>query len=451
MRLQFIAAFAALAAGSAFAAPPMTDPQGRTLVLHGFNTASSAKGSPDGMPWVTKADVDKESSALGFNFVRYLIHWSHIEPQKGVYNETYLDQVAERIGWYKANGAYVMLDFHQDVYGPYFGSNGAPSWATFTDGLPWKNVEPWSLTYLQPGVSRAWDNFWGTASDKGWLQDSYANMVKHVVQRFKDESAVIMIDIMNEPYGGALLWPVFEPAKLKPFYEKVISAVRSVTDRITVGYEPQAFGVNQGIASTLGTPAGNNLAYLPHIYPVLLETGSTYTGFAKWVIGNTISQWKYWRNKESSSVPIIIGEFGLNWHGSGNLDYVNDILDVADQLSGGFTYWSNDGGSWGPRNDDGSFNNLALTLARPYARVIAGKSASWSYNRSGRVLTVSWTADAKISGPTEVFIPAHVYPNGYSVQGSVSAFTQDYSASTRVLKLSGGASGQRYTIQIVPK
>ena len=55
---------------------------------------------------------------------------------------------------------YVLLDMHQDLYVPKFNGDGAPEWATYDDGLPVKQQNPWALTYLQPGVMRAFDNFW---------------------------------------------------------------------------------------------------------------------------------------------------------------------------------------------------------------------------------------------------------------------------------------------------
>jgi hypothetical protein len=75
----------------------------------------------------------------GFNFARFLLVWDALEPAPGVYDEAYLDRVAERIEWFRAAGIYVVLDMHQDVYGPVasdgreIGGNGAPPWFQ-TDG-----------------------------------------------------------------------------------------------------------------------------------------------------------------------------------------------------------------------------------------------------------------------------------------------------------------------------
>ncbi|KAI8866874.1 glycoside hydrolase, partial [Ramicandelaber brevisporus] len=136
MKLQLLVGIALLATVAA-AAAPFRDEFGRTIVLRGFNTAASSKHTADGMPWIRPENVAREARDVGSNFVRYLIQWAHIEPQPGVYNETYLDMTMERVGWYRDNGMHVMLDFHQDLWGANFTGNGAPAWATFTDGFAW--------------------------------------------------------------------------------------------------------------------------------------------------------------------------------------------------------------------------------------------------------------------------------------------------------------------------
>ena len=84
--------------GPEHAASSLTDSHGRSLVQHGFSTAGSAKSSPDGLPDFTEDDLDAEHTDMGTNFVRFLISWRMVEPSPGVYDEGYLDDVAERAG-----------------------------------------------------------------------------------------------------------------------------------------------------------------------------------------------------------------------------------------------------------------------------------------------------------------------------------------------------------------
>ena len=95
----------------------ITDSQGRALILHGTNSSGNAKHSEGHVPWIQEKDVEQEVVEWGFNFVRFLVFWDGIEPERGVFDEAYLDMVEERVNWYTSRGAYVMLDMHQDVYG----------------------------------------------------------------------------------------------------------------------------------------------------------------------------------------------------------------------------------------------------------------------------------------------------------------------------------------------
>ena len=57
--------------------------------------------------------------ALGFNVVRLVLNWSQLEPTAGTYSATYLNRVAQVVGWAREQGIYVILDMHQDQYSRY--------------------------------------------------------------------------------------------------------------------------------------------------------------------------------------------------------------------------------------------------------------------------------------------------------------------------------------------
>src|SRR5690625_4643829 len=176
-------------------APAITDEQGRTLTLRGFSTAGSAKGTDDGLPTIEPEDIDTEYRDMGTNFVRFLISWRAVEPEPGEYDSDYLDQVAKRVRWYQERGYHVMLDMHQDLYGnqiiPGSGvGNGAPGWATHTDGKSIDAQEQWEFYYLEPGVIRAFDNFWNTTGKHPELREHYVGAWKAVAERFSDSHEI---------------------------------------------------------------------------------------------------------------------------------------------------------------------------------------------------------------------------------------------------------------------
>ncbi|NYF97064.1 cellulase family glycosylhydrolase [Janibacter cremeus] len=365
--------------------PALTDEEGRSLTLRGFSTAGSAKQAPDGLPDLRPADIEAEYADMGTNFVRFLISWRAVEPEPGHYDQAYLDGVAERVDWYAERGYHVMLDMHQDLYGTeivpsHAVGNGAPGWATHSDGLPIGEHEMWELYYLDPGVIRAFDNFWNTTGEHPELRTHYVGAWEAVAERFADEPAVIAYDLMNEPYGGSLQGPAFEAGPLTSLYQSAADAIRTVDDSTWLCLEPQAMGVNWATPTGLGPvddprdgPA--RIAYCPHLYPLPMDLGSGYTGTTKTLVDGTVQTWltNTLRTSERlGDVPVVLGEFGLDTTKPGALEYVDAVYDVADDHGFGVAYWSRDPGSWGPYDAEGEPRNLVAALDRPYPRSVAG-------------------------------------------------------------------------------
>ncbi len=383
----------ASAAGAAGSPPYITDDQGRVLILHGLNTAGSAKGL-SGLPWITRDDVAREAQTIGTNSVRYLLQWKNIEPRPGVYDEAYLDAVAERVGWYRDQGMHVILDMHQDIYGPNgCGGNGAPTWAEDTGGQECVPQGQWELDYLEPAILHAFDSFWNYNGDHPELIRHYVAMFRHVAARFADDPAVLGYDLMNEPFGGTREL-AFEGPTLTPFYQRLIDAIRQVDTRHWIFAEPASVPANQGLASSLGAlhDTRGKVAFAPHLYPLALDLGGAYSGLTKLTVQAEMALWKQSMTATARrlGLPLWTGEYGAVSSG----EYVDDATALFDQMITGWAYWSNEPGTIGP---------IAANLARPYPRAIAGNPTRVAL--TGRTLTVSWTTRPGAHGPTEVWFP----------------------------------------------
>ncbi|GAA4059629.1 cellulase family glycosylhydrolase [Nonomuraea soli] len=441
-----------VAAATRSAPEPMarfiTDDQGRALMLHGFNTASSAKGTPDGLPKLTEADVEREYADMGTNFVRFLLQWRAVEPQPGVYDTKYLDQVAERVAWYGKRGYHVLLDMHQDLWGNSItpggeAGNGAPRWATHLDGLPVATGHwTWEMYYLEPGVIRAFDHFWNTTGEHPELMDRYAGAWKAVAARFKDDPAVIGYDLMNEPWGGSLQGAAFESGPLAELYRRCIKQIRSVDPANWIFVEPQAVGVNWGLPTALPSFDDDRVVLAPHLYPLPLDLGDGYEGGSREWTDRTVGWWKenMLRTAERLKAPIVLGEFGLDMTKPGSSEMVESVLDLGDELGMGRAYWSRDDGPWGPYTD-GRAGPLVKVMDRAYPRAIGGTPTRISAE-PGR-LTVEFEANG--SGPTEIYLPADEFPGG----GKASTGTASWDRARRILTVQTPASG-RVRLVITP-
>lgn len=151
-----------------------------------------------------KAEDFKYLKSLGMNLVRLGIFWDGVEPEPGKYDEEYLKKVDSIIKLAAENDICVFLDMHQDLYSAEF-EDGAPGWATLTDGNEYFKTELWSDAYLMcPAVQIAFDNFWKNtpAADGIGLQDHYQAMWKMLAKRYSGFANVIGYDVLNEPFPG---------------------------------------------------------------------------------------------------------------------------------------------------------------------------------------------------------------------------------------------------------
>lgn len=102
-------------------------PDGHALGLRGVNLHEDAKWTEGHL--VPLDDQERELVVRsGFNSVRMLTFWGAITPEPGVVDEAYLDGLEAEVQALSAEGLYIVLDMHQDLWGEPFG-NGAPEWA----------------------------------------------------------------------------------------------------------------------------------------------------------------------------------------------------------------------------------------------------------------------------------------------------------------------------------
>ncbi len=180
------------------------DGNGRQIIFNGINLVNK-NPSQGYIGDFSDPEIFKKFKNDGFNIIRLGIIWAGLEPEPGVYDEEYLKRIDKQIKLAEENGIHVFLDMHQDLYSILY-ADGAPEWATLTEGKPHYTGSIWSDSYLiSPAVQTAWDNFWNNtaASDGMGLQDHYAKAWKYVAKRYKGNNVVVGYDIMNEPFVGS--------------------------------------------------------------------------------------------------------------------------------------------------------------------------------------------------------------------------------------------------------
>lgn len=218
----------------------IVDEEGGEVILHGFNLVCKDK-SVGYLP----ACGEKEFQWMkkqGMNVLRLGVIWDGVEPESGKFDREYLRKLRAIAETAEKFGLYVFLDMHQDLFSVQF-SDGAPEWATLTDGLPHIPGEVWSDAYLQsPAVIRACDHFWQNSPgpDGVGLQDHCAAAWKTIMEEFEGCSNLIGCDFWNEPFPGSMGQQVLaamlegwtgEPCDSPEKFEKLWE---SVSDRETL-------------------------------------------------------------------------------------------------------------------------------------------------------------------------------------------------------------------------
>ena len=449
-------------------------------------------------PPLCEQDI-KDMAAMGFNSVRLPMSWSLLEPQRGRFNDLFLDRVAQVVGWARDYGMYVILDMHQNAYSRYVGRTdppslpgsatidlryytGAPAWATITDGLPsvWYSHQ----RELNPAVDEASTNFW---YNRDGIQDEYIATVAHVMSRFKNDSAVAGISVFNEPWPGWTLPPGFEDLLLFPFYRRLIDAVTGLRDGVpcpTHVFMPAICGYpDLGVHDTqhlffldaghlreitdlpthLGLPISSypNLVLGIHAYTHAF-TIDTLTNAPGYPPGGYDTSYR-WAEREAKAInaALFVTEFG----NEPDKDTVLLKQQLAEQElhRTGFAFWvwkENCGSQWGvfagPANcgsneaqpSSGCIRaDRVEMLARVYPEVTADPNPTYRYNPSDGSFTMR--AFGKFGQPpTVVVVPGNV--TGPITVGGAYAGEPSIEASHSGRTVTVYPSGGFFTIDVAP-
>jgi endoglycosylceramidase len=427
-----------------------TDLSGRVVMPRGFNFVQKwAPNTPEA------AGFDEDDAQLiaanGFNTVRLGVVLEFLMPSPGRIDTQYLDSIVRTADILIDEKLFVLLDFHQDGYGPATHGNGMPPWATITDGLPNPPAQ-FPLYYIQnPALQRAFDNFWANRAgpDGVPLQEHYATAMRAVAQRFAWNPYVLGYEPMNEPWPGTN-WspcvngcPDLEASLLRPFYDRMEAAVRSV-DRIHPIYEEPFVLFNFGQTDTSITGASTTKpapVLSTHVYALTPEDDA-----------KTMDRSVAAANRDSAAV--LVTEWGA----------VNDpatLTRLADQLDERllpWLFWSYNGhvalDSTLPLSGT-NLNTVVLdALTRPYPTAVNGTPTALDVD----VATKTFRLDYSTRRPdgrraprpltTSISVPNRFYPSGYTVKVTGAQVVSEPCAP--VLQLRNRPVAQQVTVRITP-
>lgn len=366
------------------------DDRGREMLLRGINSNSLVE-YPDYFQQtipLKRADV-QQMAALGFNFLRLPINWSLLEPQPDRFSGAYLKQIDQIVGWAEAEGLSVLVDFHQDRYNknlrPPDEADGAPEWATETDG----NECTYGVFFTSPCSVSAYDHFWNNDVMAGKpLQTHYLEAMVKVSRQLRDHRGLLGLEIMNEPTAGSLGPTVFERQQLWPFYNRMIDGLRKAGEKRMIWFEPNI--IRDVVDVDVGLPEkfsdDGNLVYAPHIYTGTFNGGGPDELRASYIAAV--------EEAKTYGAPFVDGEWG---GGSSEKDEMMRglKLDLQNEFRAGSAFWmwkQKEGFyNWHTVNEDNTLRQdsmRAQQLSQPHADRVPGQILSTTY-ADGLLTTVA--------------------------------------------------------------
>ena len=427
------------------------DDAGRERIFCGVNVVDKSDYDAHGTQTFPLTEKDlRRFREHGINLIRLGFTWAKLEPAIGQYNEAYLDSVSDVLDLCAQYEIYVFLDMHQDLFSPVTNGDGAPRWATLTNG---HKVHPtrfvWAEDYFWgKACHSAFDHFWANTPVGGvGLQDRFAALWAHVAARLGGKDAVIGFDLFNEPFpgtpggacfrgivGGAakavlfgrnvhrvqllrdlrapdrkakgyghITYPVlreatraldaviarFDRTKYTPFLRRVGKAIRDTgTDKLLF--------IENNYYSNLGVPCRAE----PIAFGGRRDAQQAFAPHAYDFMVDT-PDYRYASNERVGGIfgehaktqkrlqmPVVVGE----WGGFGSPDddqwlgHISFLLALFDRSKWSHAYW---------QYGDAFFDSpLMRVFVRPYPQAVCGTIEQYAFDPQTRVFRMTFSQDA---------------------------------------------------------
>ncbi|MEY9928026.1 endoglycosylceramidase [Catenulispora sp. GP43] len=427
----------------------LADSSGRALDLRGFNLDKYDESTPDDIRAIAER---------GFNLIRLDITWARLEPAPGVYDDAAMGRIQQLMSAADRYGLRVLVDFHQDVYGPYFGGgqDGIPAWATRDDGLPFTPIpDDWFSEYFEPSVQAAFRHLYDDAD----LRAAQTAFYQHVATALRSHPSLLGYDLFNEPSGPALGDPsdpavliassrALEQGRLQEMYKRLISAIRKADQQSWLFVEPTVL-VGEGVPTALpgftDPRAGvSRIGYAPHFYDTAVEDGQDWNPTDGFVDNYVAAITAY---PKAHGMPVIVGEWGENTSTPGNAALIVAQMKAMPSFATGWTrwYWGLGTGGYAPLDKAGNPLPGEAPMFVPFASAVAGTPTDSAFDSTSGTYTLSYTPSRKALPVTEIVLPGTVYPDNatVSVSGRAVAVTIPPTGSNtagRVLVFATGAT-----------
>jgi len=368
---------------------------GAPVVLRGVDVQGDAPAS-----------VYEQAADLGANFLRVVVHWDEAEttaPSGTAHqlNATYLAKIDALVTWAETHHIFVLIDFHQASWSPYFGGfGGVPRWYYQDHRFAGGKYAPGSSS---PDKGRAIAAFWTT--EAGMSQALFKAFAQLMVRRYSAFANVVGYEIFNEPNPGNMSGSgTAKTATMTRWQVPIRDAIFALDGRRAIFFMHRGGGSGVGSAdwSVWGNLAAHHMVLDVHAYftgeapgknashpgDVGLDAAgddwfpdpgaATHNNLRNTGAGGTnyhgSQQYQealhsVWIAKaHAAGIPLILGEWGCNENDTGNAAYHSQVVRAAAKVGLSWSRWqlasaSSGSASLNLSRGTTSFNNLKALLA----------------------------------------------------------------------------------------
>lgn len=329
----------------------IVDDLGRDVLLRGANVNALGEywqGVPSIPATLPMTDADWDlMAAHGFSVVRLIVTWSRVQPTRAAIDQGYLDVVDAHVRAAADRGIYTVIDMHQDAYtatiattdpaecppgtSPARGWDGAPAWATITDGLSTCLTN--GDRNSSPAVTRAWNHFY---DDTDGIRTEFAGAWGAIATRFAGRPEIAGYDLLNEPEVSA------PAAELAPKYQALLRdvalAIRAAEDAAPFDHllfvEPAIPAGNLANGIVIPDPDAvgvgtDNVVSAPHNYAESIQQGLTIEQMSQFMVSTA----------QGLGLPTWIGEYGFWSTDDATMEKVGRYAADEDHHAIGGAWW----------------------------------------------------------------------------------------------------------------
>lgn len=259
-----------------------------------------------------KEEDFKNISLMGANSIRVPFNFRLIEKKPFVYSQEGLSYIDRVLSWAEKYNLGVILDLHA---------------ASGSQNCDWHSDSQ--------GPALLWE-------DETYQERTYS-LWEEIVNRYKDSSALIGYDVLNEPVISKK-----DINRLKKFYQKVIRRIKAVDKEHSIFIEGNNWAQDIDFLKDL---VEENISISIHTYQPLNYTFNfrpfyKFPGVIDGLLWNSRKMFEYLKPyadfSKRQKVRIYVGEFGINWRGGywGELEWLESMLKVFEEFGFDYTYWT---------------------------------------------------------------------------------------------------------------